>query len=71
RLWWARYETIPLSVLSVVATFLLSKSCGYTLSGYGPMFYGNRQVRTRLLGGVGAGGEKPLATRFGNHYFSY
>jgi len=33
------------------------------------MFYGNRQVRTRLLGGVGAGGEKPPATRLcGNIY---
>jgi hypothetical protein len=25
----------------------------------------NRLVRTRMLGGVGAGGEKPPATRFG------
>ena len=57
------YLTIHLPVLPAVVAFLLSKSCGYTLSGYGPMFYGNRQVRTRLLGGVGAGGEKPPATR--------
>ena len=28
------------------------------------MFFGNRQVRTRMLGGVGAGGENPPATRF-------
>ena len=27
------------------------------------MFFGNRLVRTRLLGGVGAGGERPPATR--------
>ena len=27
----------------------------------------NRPVRTRMLGGVGAGGEKPPATRFGFH----
>jgi hypothetical protein len=46
----------------------MSKSCGDTLSGYGPMFYGNRQVRTRLLGGVGAGGEKPPATRLHFYY---
>ena len=37
------------------------------------MFYGNRQVRTRLLGGVGAGGENPPATRlcvFCFHFFT-
>ena len=27
------------------------------------MFFGNRPVRTRMPGGVGAGGEKPPATR--------
>jgi len=26
-------------------------------------------VRTRMLGGVGAGGERPPATRFGNFLF--
>ena len=35
-----------------------------SLPGYGAVAYGNRRVRTRLLGGVGAGGEKPPATRF-------
>jgi hypothetical protein len=34
-----------------------------SLSGYGPVGSVNRLVRTRLLGGVGAGGEKPPATR--------
>ena len=34
-------------------------------SGYGPVSSVNRLVRTRLLGCVGAGGEKPPATRLG------
>ena len=35
------------------------------LADYGPLVFGNRPVRTRTPGGVGAGGEKPPATRFG------
>ncbi len=38
------------------------------LSGHGPIAYVNRLVRTRLLGGVGAGGEKPPATRLDDEY---
>jgi hypothetical protein len=30
---------------------------------YGPLVLGNRPVRTRMPGGVGAGGEIPPATR--------
>jgi len=30
---------------------------------YGPVIFVNRPVRTRTPGGVGAGGEKPPATR--------
>ncbi len=37
----------------------------HSLPGYGPVDSVNRPVRTRLLGGVGAGGEKPPATRLG------
>ena len=33
------------------------------LSGYGPIIFANRPVRTRTPGGVGAGGENPPATR--------
>ena len=33
------------------------------LPGYGPVILSNRRMRTRLYGGVGAGGEKPPATR--------
>ena len=33
------------------------------LPGYGPVIFVNRPVRTRMPGGVGAGGEKPPATR--------
>jgi hypothetical protein len=33
------------------------------LPGYGPVILSNRPVRTRMPGGVGAGGEKPPATR--------
>ena len=31
----------------------------------GPFVFGSRPVRTRMPGGVGAGGEKPPATRLG------
>ena len=34
-----------------------------SLPNYGSVVSVNRLVRTRLLGGVGAGGEKPPATR--------
>ena len=37
----------------------------HLLSGYGPIGFMNRTVRTRMRCGVGAGGEKPPATRFG------
>ena len=36
----------------------------HPLPGYGPVTHGNRLVRTRMPGGVGAGGEIPPATRF-------
>ena len=35
-----------------------------SLPGYDPVTLMNRPMRTRLWGGVGAGGEKPPATRF-------
>ena len=35
----------------------------HSLPGYGPELSVNRPVRTRMPGGVGAGGEKPPATR--------
>jgi len=35
----------------------------HPLSGYGPISSVNRLVRTRMLGGVGTGGEKPPVTR--------
>ena len=34
-----------------------------TLPGYGPVILMKRPVRSRTQGIVGAGGEKPLATR--------
>ena len=34
-----------------------------SLPGYGPVVLMNRPMRTRLWGGVGAGGLKPPATR--------
>ena len=33
------------------------------MTGYGPSLFGNRLVWARMPGGVGAGGEKPPATR--------
>jgi hypothetical protein len=37
----------------------------HPLPGYGPVGLVKRPVRTRMLGVVGAGGEKPPATRLG------
>ena len=37
----------------------------HSLPGYGPVISVNRPVRTRMPGGVGAGGENPPATRLG------
>jgi hypothetical protein len=39
--------------------------------GYGPVDSANRLVRTRMLGGVGAGGEKPPATRLEAIFIEY
>ncbi len=47
----------------------LFKELGLEMTGYGPSLFGNRLVRTRMLGGVGAGGEKPPATRLGDVVF--
>ena len=49
----------------------LFKELGLEMTGYGPSLFGNRLVRTRMLGGVGAGGEKPPATRLGIRFFSF
>ena len=35
----------------------------HSLSGYGPVVSVKRPVRTRMRGAVGAGGERPPATR--------
>jgi len=39
--------------------------------GYGPVISVNRPVRTRMPGGVGAGGEKPPATRLDAIYWGH
>ena len=41
----------------------LLKAARDTLADYGSLVLGNRPVRTRMPGGVGAGGEIPPATR--------
>ena len=41
----------------------------HSLPGYGPVISVNRPVRTRMPGGVGAGGEKPPATRLGSFIY--
>ena len=38
----------------------------HSLPDYGSVVSVNRPVRTRMPGGVGAGGEKPPATRLGS-----
>src|SRR6185369_13059762 len=42
-----------------------------SLPGYGPVILSNRPVRTRMPGGVGAGGEKPPATRLAVRFLCY
>ncbi len=42
----------------------------HPLPGYGSVASGKRQVRTRMLSVVGAGGEKPPATRLASGYFA-
>jgi hypothetical protein len=42
------------------------KAISEGVKNQGPVVFVNRLVRTRMLGGVGAGGEKPPATRLGN-----
>ena len=37
----------------------LFKELGLEMTGHGPSLFGNRLVRTRMLGGVGAGGAPP------------
>ena len=42
-----------------------------SLPGYGPVILMNRPVRTRTQGGVGAGGERPPATRLEVSFFYF
>ncbi len=45
----------------------VNKTVGkHSLPGYGSVASGNRLVRTRLIGDVGAGEERPPATRLGS-----
>jgi hypothetical protein len=43
----------------------------YPLPDYGPVDSVNRPVRTRMRGGVGAGGEKPPATRLASNAYNF
>ena len=43
----------------------IQRAASNILTDYGPFVFGNRPVRTRTPGGVGAGGENPPATRLG------
>ncbi|HLA27775.1 MAG TPA: hypothetical protein VJZ49_07755, partial [Syntrophales bacterium] len=45
----------------------IQRAASNILTDYGPFVFGNRPVRTRTPGGVGAGGENPPATRFFMH----
>ena len=49
---------------------LLIKEPWLLMTGYGLSIFGNRPVRTRMPGGVGAGGEKLPATRLGHPFSS-
>ena len=49
----------------------LIKELRLSLTGYGPSLFGNRRMRTRMYGGVGAGGENPPATRLAVSIIGY
>ena len=49
----------------------LFKELGLEMTGYGPSLFGNRLVRTRMPGGVEAGGVKPPAIRLGHLQFAH
>src|SRR3990170_907565 len=48
----------------------IQRAASDILTDYGPFVFGNRPVRTRTPGGVGAGGEKPPATRLCGAWFN-
>jgi hypothetical protein len=65
----ARPKCELISICSALITCVCQRTMGeHSLSGYGPIDSVNRPVRTRMLGGVGAGGEKPPATRLGETF---
>ena len=49
--------------MTTAVTVFFQRTEVAVLTGYGPSVFGNRPVRTRMPGGVGAGGENPPATR--------
>ena len=49
----------------------IQRAASDILADYGPLVFGNRPVRTRTPGGVGAGGEKPPATRLAIRFESF
>ena len=59
----ARRGFRALEGLKVETVILVYDSLLTRFPGYGPDIFVNRPVRTRMPGGVGAGGEKPPATR--------
>jgi hypothetical protein len=52
--------------MTTAVTVFFQRTEVAVLTGYGPSAFGNRPVRTRMPGGVGAGGENPPATRLGS-----
>ena len=55
--------------MTTAVTVFFQRTEVAVLTGYGPSVFGNRPVRTRMPGGVGAGGENPPATRLWLRYF--
>src|SRR3972149_1351927 len=49
----------------------IQRAASDILTDYGPFVFGNRPVRTRTPGGVGAGGETPPATRLDTGLFCF
>jgi hypothetical protein len=54
--------------MTTAVTVFFQRTEVAVLTGYGPSVFGNRPVRTRMPGGVGAGGENPPATRLGENF---
>ncbi len=55
-----RFQDACCWIMSLYMRYVPPDNNEFPSSGYGPMIFVNRLVRTRMLGGVGRGGKPPL-----------